>query len=73
MRKRILVPMDDSARAKAGMPDVQSPSIASCMNHAWEAETWMHLTRAENKCESISFLIRENSLAEVIPAVADAM
>ena len=59
MHKRILVPMDDSARAKAGLPDVQSPSIASSMNHAWEAETRISLTRVENECKPISSLIRK--------------
>ena len=73
MHKRILVPMDDSARAKAGVSCAQSPSIASCIFDAWEAETLMHLTTGEYKCKPISFLIRENPLAEVIPAVADAI
>ena len=71
MHKRILVPMDDSARAKAGLPNVQSPSIDARIFGAWKAS--ISLTRAEYKDNPKSLLIRESSPAEVIPAVADAM
>jgi hypothetical protein len=59
MHKRILVPMDDSARAKAGLPDVQSPSIVSRINNMWGAETRISMTRAENEGKSISSWIRK--------------
>lgn len=54
MRKRILVPMDDSALAQALLPGMQSPAIAFRTIDTRKAEIRIFLTRVECENKPIS-------------------